>query len=134
VELAHNGTSPALPAAWPPGAGIPSFLGAAVCFWWALIDGRRGLQGYGVAVLAVFTTALHSSMLGVLLTVATTPWYPAYAPTTAMWGLTPLEDQHLGGVIMWVLAGVFYLLAALAFCAGWLGEAERQYANRQSRV
>jgi putative membrane protein len=64
--------------------------------WWALLYGHGALKGYGIAVLAIFTTALHSSLLGALLTFARTPWYPAYAHTAAIWGLTPLEDQQLG--------------------------------------
>jgi len=103
-----------------------SFFGTALCFWWALLYRHRELQGYGVAVLAVFTTALHSSLLGALLTLAPTPWYPAYAHTTAAWGLTSLEDQQLGGLIMWIPAGGLYLLAALTLGAGWLRAAERQ--------
>jgi putative membrane protein len=109
-----------------------SFFGTALCFWWALLFGHQELQGYGVAVLAVFTTALHSSLLGALLTFAPTPWYPAYAHTTATWGLTPLEDQQLGGLVMWIPAGVVYLLAALALGAGWLRAIERQM-RRQAR-
>ena len=109
-----------------------SFFGTALCFWWALLHGRQGWHGYGVAVLAVFTTALHSSLLGALLTFAPTPWYPAYAPATAAWGLTPLEDQQLGGLVMWVPAGVVYVLAALALGAGWLRAVERQ-VRRQAR-
>jgi cytochrome c oxidase assembly factor CtaG len=68
--------------------GNVSFLGTALCFWWALLYRHQELQGYGVAVLAVFTTALHSSLLGALLTFAPIPWYPASAHTTAAWGLT----------------------------------------------
>jgi putative membrane protein len=102
-----------------------SFFGTALYFWWALLYGHQKLQGYGVAVLAVFTTALHSSLLGALLTLAPTPWYAAYAHTAA-WGLTPLEDQQIGGLIMWIPAGAVYLLAALALSAEWLHAAERQ--------
>jgi cytochrome c oxidase assembly factor CtaG/cytochrome c2 len=109
-----------------------SFFGTALCFWWALLSRHQGLQGYGVAVLAVFTTALHSSLLGALLTLAPRPWYPAYAHTTAAWGLTPLEDQQLGGLVMWIPAGVVYLLAALALAAAWLRASERQ-RRRQAR-
>ena len=109
-----------------------SFFGTALCFWWALLSRHQELQGYGVAVLAVFTTALHSSLLGALLTLARTPWYPAYAHTTAAWGLTSLEDQQLGGLIMWIPAGGLYLLAALTLGAGWLRAAERQML-RQAR-
>jgi putative membrane protein len=110
-----------------------SFFGTALCFWWALLYRHQELQGYGVAVLAVFTTALHSSLLGALLTFAPTPWYPAYAHTTAAWGLTPLEDQQLGGLVMWIPAGVVYLLAALALGAGWLRAIERQMRRQASR-
>jgi cytochrome c oxidase assembly factor CtaG/cytochrome c2 len=110
-----------------------SFFGTALYFWWALLYGHQKLQGYGVAVLAVFTTALHSSLLGALLTLAPTPWYKAYAHT-AMWGLTPLEDQQLGGLIMWIPAGAIYLLAALALSVGWLHAAERQVLRQASRA
>jgi putative membrane protein len=110
-----------------------SFFGTALCFWWALLYRRQRLQGYGVAVLAVFTTALHSSLLGALLTFAPTPWYPAYAHTTVAWGLTPLEDQQLGGLVMWIPAGVVYLLAALALGAGWLRAIERQVLRQASK-
>lgn len=99
-----------------------SFFGSALFFWWALMHGQRGLVGYGAAVLYVFTTMMHSGLLGVLLTFATTLWYPAYARSTAVWGLTPLEDQQLGGLIMWVPAGLCYLVAGLALFIGWMGE------------
>jgi len=101
-----------------------SFLGSALLFWWAVIDGRQKGMGYGVAVLFMFTTALHSGLLGALLTFANSVWYPAYAQTTASWGLTPLEDQRLGGLIMWMPAGLVYIVAGLALFAGWMREAE----------
>ena len=72
----------------------------------------------------MFTTALHSGLLGALLTFANSVWYPAYAQTTASWGLTPLEDQRLGGLIMWMPAGLVYIVAGLALFAGWMREAE----------
>ncbi len=106
-----------------------SFLGSALLFWWALIYGARGLMGYGVAVLYVFSTAGHSGVLGALLTLAATVIYPAYAETAAGFGLTPLEDQQLGGLIMWVPAGVLYTVAGLLLLAGWL----RAAADRADR-
>jgi putative membrane protein len=103
-----------------------SFLGSALLFWWSLIHSRRGLMSYGAAVLYVFTTSVHSGLLGALITFASTLWYPAYAQTTASWGLTPLEDQQLGGLIMWIPAGAVYIVAGLALFAGWMREAERR--------
>jgi putative membrane protein len=110
-----------------------SFLGSALLFWWALIHGRRGLMGYGAAVLYMFTTSVHSGVLGALITFGRSVWYPAYATTTASWGLTPLEDQQLGGLIMWIPAGLVYIIAGLALFAGWLRESETRVLKREER-
>jgi putative membrane protein len=88
-----------------------TFLGSALLFWWALLRRRR----HGFAALYVLTTAIHTGLLGALLTFAAEPLYPAYLGTTQAWGLTALEDQQLGGLVMWVPAGIILLGAA-----GWL--------------
>lgn len=97
-----------------------SFLITALLFWWALFHGREGRLGRPAAVIYLFTTAGHTSLLGALLTFSTRLWYPLYDATTTPWGLTPLEDQQLAGVIMWVPAGVCYMVAALALAGTWL--------------
>ena len=103
-----------------------SFFGSAALFWWALIHGRYGRMGYGVAVFYVFATALHSGILGALLTFAPRLWYPIYAERAAAWGLSPLEDQQLAGLIMWVPSGALFVALGLGLFAAWLGEAERR--------
>lgn len=108
------------------------FLGSALLFWWALIHGPRGLMGYGTAVLYLFTTSVHSGVLGALITFARSVLYPAYNETTQSWGLTALEDQQLGGLIMWVPAGLIYIVAGLALCAGWMRESERRVLKREA--
>jgi putative membrane protein len=109
-----------------------SFFGSAALFWWALIHGRYGRMGYGVSVLYVFTTAVHSGVLGALLTFAPRLWYPIYEERTSRWGLSALEDQQLAGLLMWVPAGVVFILLGLALFAAWLGEAERRVAHTRS--
>ena len=106
-----------------------SFLVSALLFWWSLFY-ARGRMAYGAAVLYVFSTAVHTSILGALLTFARTGWYPAYAATVPPWQLTPLEDQQIGGLIMWVPAGVIYLAAALVLFAGWLRESDALLERR----
>ena len=106
-----------------------SFLGAALLFWFALLQGHNRRRGYGSAVLYLFTTAVHTGILGALLTLARTPWYPGYAATSGLWGLTALEDQQLGGLIMWIPGGVVYVVAGLALFAGWMKEAARRSAT-----
>jgi putative membrane protein len=103
-----------------------SFFGTAALFWWALVHGRYGRLGYGVAVVYLFLTGLHSGVLGALLTFAPRLWYPIYAARTARWGLSPLEDQQLAGLVMWIPAGVVFVLFGLALFAAWLGESERR--------
>jgi putative membrane protein len=99
-----------------------SFLGTGLLFWWSLFRGREGRLGTPFAVVYLFTTAVHTSLLGALLTFSSRLWYPLYASSTAAWGLTPLEDQQLAGVIMWVPAGLAYVIATLAIAGSWLRE------------
>jgi putative membrane protein len=112
-----------LTSEWVHTAQHLSFFLSAVLFWWSLFH-SNGHFGYGTAVLYVFTTSVHTSILGALLTFAPSVWYPAYAATTAAWGLTPVQDQQIGGLIMWIPAGVVYLGIGLYLFAHWLRESE----------
>jgi putative membrane protein len=101
-----------------------SFLGSALFFWWALVHARAGPNGFGAAVLYLFTTALHSGVLGALLTFTSQLLYPAYGQTAPQWGMNPIDDQQLGGLIMWIPAGMVYVFAGLVLFAGWLRDSE----------
>jgi len=110
-----------------------SFFLTALVFWWALMTSRSAVMSYGVALLYMFTTAMHTQVLGALMTFSKTVWYPTYLHTTQSWGLEPLEDQQLGGLIMWIPAGLVYVIAALALLAGWLRESERRVARYEAQ-
>ena len=99
------------------------FVLTASLFWWALAHGRYGRLGYGLGVLYVFATALHTGALGALLTFAPRLLYPWYARGGAS---DPLADQQLAGLLMWIPFGVLFLVAALALFAAWLGESARR--------
>ena len=71
-------------------------------------------------MFCLFVIALHSGFLGILLAVARYPVFPAQTSAAPEFGLTPLEDQQLAGLIMWVPAGVLYAVAALAFAGAWI--------------
>lgn len=103
-----------------------SFLLSALMFWWAVVQDKYRAIGYGAGVLYMFSTALHSGMLGALITLANRIWYPAYVATAPIWGIEALEDQQLGGLIMWAPACVVYILAGLVLFAGWLRSAEER--------
>ncbi len=102
------------------------FLGSAALFWWTVVNGRHGRAAYGAAVVYVFTTMLHSGVLGAMVALAPGVWYPSYAVTAPAWGLTGLEDQQLAGLIMWVPFGIVFLVIGLALFAAWLGESDRR--------
>jgi putative membrane protein len=92
-----------------------SFLFSALLFWWAVLGADvRSRKDSGYAMVYLFTTMLHTGALGALLTLAPTPWYPSYAAATGALGLDPVEDQQLGGLVMWVPGGLAYLAAGLA--------------------
>ena len=98
-----------------------SFLFSALLFWWALVRRRPD----GIAVLYVLTTLLHTGFLGALLTFAPSVWYPSYADARNPWGIAALDDQQLGGLIMWVPAGAIFIAAGLLLLAQWLRTLER---------
>jgi putative membrane protein len=104
-----------------------SFFFSAILFWWAVIHHRQRRVSHGLAVLYLFTTAMHTGLLGALLTLSRSPWYSVYAEQTGR--LSPLEDQQLGGLIMWIPAGLVYVGAGLAFLASWMRESDAR-ANR----
>ena len=114
---------------WVHAAQHCSFFFSALLFWWSLFY-AHGRSGYGSAILYIFTTAVHSSILGALLTFSTVVWYPAYRLTVGAWGLTPLEDQQIGGLIMWVPASLVYVAACLILLAAWMRESDRMVTER----
>jgi cytochrome c oxidase assembly factor CtaG len=96
-------------------------------FWRVVIGDRVANRvSHGFGVLLVFAMAMQSVFLSALLTFARTPWYSRYAATTTPWGLEPLADQQLAGVIMWIPAGVVYLAAGLTLMVAWLRATERE--------
>lgn len=100
-----------------------TFIGTSVLFWWGLVYGRYGRAGYGAAVFYVFTTAIHTGILGALLTFAPSPLYRIYATQGHH---DPLGDQQIAGLVMWIPAGVLLTLMGIGLFAAWLGEAERR--------
>jgi len=94
------------------------FVGSALMFWWAMLASEDRPGGALVAAACLFATSMLGGGLGALMTLGSSPWYDAYARLGATpFGLSPVEDQQLAGLIMWVPGGLFHLAAALAFVA-----------------
>jgi cytochrome c oxidase assembly factor CtaG len=99
-----------------------SFFLTGILFWWSIFNAPRRAT-LGLSVVSLFTTALHTAALGALLVTSRALWYPAYAAIDAGGPLSPLEDQQLAGLVMWIPAGIVYLVAALLVFRRWLAAA-----------
>ncbi|HLR45569.1 MAG TPA: cytochrome c oxidase assembly protein, partial [Deinococcales bacterium] len=97
------------------------FLGAALLFWWPLLrpfGSRTASRPFAVPYL--FLASLQGSALGAFITFAPRPLYSGYAVSVVS-SLTPLQDQQLAGLIMWLPGSLFYLAVAALFFVAWLG-------------
>jgi putative membrane protein len=65
---------------------------------------------------------MHTGALGALFTMSETVWYPFYGSRAQAFGLSALEDQQLGGLIMWIPGGLAYVAAGLVLCGRWLSQ------------
>ena len=106
-----------------------SFLLTALLFWWSVLPGAVLRGRHGAAILSLFATMVYTGGLGALLTLGRAVWYPAYGEAAPLWGLTPLEDQQLAGLIMWVPGGLSYLLATGWLVIDWLRVSEARAAR-----
>jgi putative membrane protein len=89
-----------------------TFLLSGLVLWLSAFGGdddqRRNRAAAGV--LALLLTSMHMTVLGVLLAL---PQRPLYAHMGGVAGLTPLQDQHLGGAIMLLIGAASYLVGGL---------------------
>jgi cytochrome c oxidase assembly factor CtaG len=79
-----------------------------------------------MAVLYLFATILQSGILGALMTFSSRPWYPYYADQIMPWGLTPLHDQQIAGLIMWMPGGFIFTALTIGYFAAWLRALEQR--------
>ncbi|MDQ3781738.1 MAG: cytochrome c oxidase assembly protein, partial [Actinomycetota bacterium] len=85
---------------------------------------RGPRSSLGMGILMLFAMAMQGVLLAVVMTFAGSPWYVAYADTVGPWGLTPLQDQQLAGLIMWIPSGLVYTGLALLLLVRWIGDTE----------
>lgn len=90
-----------------------SLLATATLAWQAVHAARPA-----GAVCALLATTMLMGLLGAILTFAPRALYAPHALTTAAWGLTPLDDQQIAGLIMWIPAAGVYLASALSILTG----------------
>ena len=88
-----------------------TIIGSALWLWAELV--RNPASQFVDRLAAIAITTLQMSTLGAIVTFAPRPLYAVHALTTSAWGLTPLEDQQLGGAVMWIPAGAIFVATLL---------------------
>lgn len=92
-----------------------AFLLCGVFLWLSVLTQRAK------GVVGLLLTSMHMTLLGALLALTPRPLYHHAAGLSA---LTPLQDQHVGGVLMLVIGGAVYLAGGLWIMAGLLRRQE----------
>ena len=107
---------------WVHYAEHACFLGAALLFWWPAIgpDPQPWRLPHPVRLLYLFLAMPQNSFLGVALLSTGSVLYSHYLGLVRTWGPTALDDQHLGGVLMWVFGDFAFLVAMIGVVAAWM--------------
>jgi cytochrome c oxidase assembly factor CtaG len=108
-----------------------SFAATALLFWAVVVPRRGRITRHASAIALTFATGLQSAALGAILAFASRPLYPTHADRAVAWGLSPLTDQQLAGVIMWVPMGALYIAIIAALFLGWMREMDRRLPPRE---
>ena len=92
-----------------------SFVCAGMIFWGVIVSPAPKLvrASYGVRLGLVMAADLVNFLLGFGLAFAGRPLYLEYARAPRLWGLTPLDDLHLGGAVMWTMGQMMYAVPLL---------------------
>jgi cytochrome c oxidase assembly factor CtaG len=115
---------------------VTFFIGA-VLFWWPVIRPaprfRRSVSHAGRIVYLVLG-AFQTAALGLLLTLAPVVLYGSYVTAVRPQGLSALDDQSWGGVVMWALGGVIDMAAVLVLLHRCLGHGAREVRAGLARM
>ena len=113
-----------------------TFLGAALLFWWPAIgaDPSPWRLPHPMRLFYLFLAMPQNSFLGVALLQTATVLYPHYVTNGRAWGPSPLDDQHLGGVFMWVFGDMAFLAGMAIVVALWVRHEERRTSRLDARL
>lgn len=92
-----------------------TMLLAGGLFWWQIFDQRAQPKGlrHGVRLMMLWVAILSNILLGSYMTLKTTILYGAYDQLGRLYGYSPLADEQLGGMIIWIPSSMMCLLAVI---------------------
>lgn len=98
-------------------------MGTAIVMWWPIVGGdavERPLAP-GAQMLYLFLLGVPMMAVAAMVTFAQRPLYEWYALAPRFMGVSAIEDQRLGGLLMWVPGGLFYWLIMSVVYFRWAG-------------
>lgn len=102
------------------------FFGTAVLAWWSICSPLDEIPQLhpGGKVLYLFLQSLPPTILGAILTFAEEPLYPSYVRAPRVWGFTPMLDQELAGLLMWIPGSLVFFGVLTVIFIRWLNRDE----------
>ncbi|HEY6452816.1 MAG TPA: cytochrome c oxidase assembly protein [Steroidobacteraceae bacterium] len=100
-----------------------TLFGSAIVLWRQLL--QHGVERTAETLAAAALSSMQMGLLGAVLTLASHPLFAWHLTTAGAWGLTPLQDQQLGGTLMWVPGILLFLWASLRSLHRLWGSLER---------
>ena len=100
-----------------------TFMAASVLMWWPFLSPLPELPrlAYPGQMLYCFLMAIPMSIVAIYIAMADHILYPAYSIAPRLWGITPMMDQHIGGLIMWIPGGLFFYAVMSVVFFKWAG-------------
>jgi putative copper resistance protein D len=113
-----------------------TFLAASLLFWWPVVgaDPSRWRLPQPMRLFYLFLAMPENSFLGVAIMSAPSVLYPHYLTNERAWGPSPIVDQNIGGMLMWVGGDVVFLLAMGLVVAAWVRAEDRRTAREDARL
>ncbi|HKQ57238.1 MAG TPA: cytochrome c oxidase assembly protein [Candidatus Eisenbacteria bacterium] len=104
------------------------FMVTAMIMWWPILSPLREVprMSYGGQMLYLFLIGIPMMVVAALITLAEVVLYPWYSASPRVWGLSPLDDQKLGGITMWVPGGLFYWVVMSFVFFAWVRRERRE--------
>jgi len=97
--------------------------------WWPVFQQLPARLSAGGKSAYLFAAFVLASPLGLLLALLPSPLYDFYEEAPRIWGLDPLADQQLAGVLMSVSEAVVFFAAFLVFFIRFMREEEADYSQ-----
>jgi putative membrane protein len=109
------------------------FISASVLMWWPLMSPLPELPraAYPAQMLYCFLMVIPMSIISIYIAMADSLLYPAYAVAPRILGITPMQDQQYGGLIMWIPGGVFFYAVMTVVFFKWSARGEDSEESAQ---